>query len=69
MRDAHYPGASKLGHGGGYLYAHDYPNHYVAQQYLPDELVGTTFYHMSDNGAEKDAKAHLERIKKEGMSH
>ena len=69
LRDAHYPGASKLGHGGGYLYAHDYPNHYVAQQYLPDELVGTTFYHMSDNGAEKDAKAHLERIKKEGMSH
>lgn len=65
LRDAHYPGAGKLGHGDGYLYAHSFPNHYVKQQYLPDEFVGTTFYHMSDNGEEKTAKERLERIKRE----
>ena len=43
LRDAHYKGAAKLGHGIGYKYAHDYPDHYVKQQYLPDELLGTTF--------------------------
>jgi putative ATPase len=50
LKDAHYKGASKLGHGDGYLYAHNYPEHYVKQQYLPDELVGTTFYEPADIG-------------------
>lgn len=68
LRDAHYPGAKKLGHGMGYLYAHDYKNHYVKQQYLPDEMVGRTFYHLSENGEEKEAKARLERIRKEAES-
>ena len=44
LQDKHYGGAEKLGHGIGYKYAHDYPEHYVKQQYLPDELVGQTFY-------------------------
>lgn len=69
LRDAHYPGAKKLGHGTGYLYAHDYKNHYVEQQYLPDEMVGRTFYHLSENGKEKEAKAHLERIRREAASN
>lgn len=65
LKDAHYKGAGKLGHGQGYLYAHAFPNHYVEQQYLPDELVGHTFYELSENGEEKKMKAHLERIKRE----
>ncbi|MBG9989248.1 replication-associated recombination protein A [Aerococcaceae bacterium DSM 111176] len=44
LRDAHYSGASKLGHGVGYKYPHDYPNHHVAQQYLPDELKGREYF-------------------------
>ena len=43
LQDAHYKGAQKLGHGIGYKYAHDYPNHYVKQQYLPSEIEGTKF--------------------------
>ena len=52
LQDAHYKGAAKLGHGTGYLYAHDYPNHYVEQQYLPYELNGQEFYRPSGNGYE-----------------
>ncbi|MCQ2491759.1 MAG: AAA family ATPase [Lachnospiraceae bacterium] len=63
LRDAHYKGAAKLGHGIGYKYAHDYPNHYVDQQYLPDSLVGTTFYDPSENGYEKNIKQHMEWLK------
>lgn len=64
LKDAHYSSASKLGRGTGYKYAHDYPNHYVDQQYLPDELAGTRFYEMSDNGYEKGMRLWLERIGK-----
>ena len=53
LQDAHYGGSAKLGHGIGYQYAHDYPDHYVKQQYLPDDLVGETFYEPSDQGYEK----------------
>lgn len=63
LQDAHYKGAAKLGHGTGYLYAHDYPNHYVKQQYLPYELSGTEFYHPSGNGYEVKVKQHMKRIK------
>jgi putative ATPase len=52
LQDAHYKSAAKLGHGSGYLYAHDYPNNYVKQQYLPYELNGKEFYHPSGNGCE-----------------
>ena len=65
LQDAHYKGSSKLGHGLGYKYAHAFKNHYVKQQYLPDELVGRTFYHLSDMGYEKQLKEYLEKIKKE----
>ena len=64
LKDAHYSDASKLGRGIGYKYAHDYPNHYVDQQYLPDELAGRRFYKMSDNGYEKGMRLWLERIGK-----
>ena len=50
LQDAHYGGHEKLGRGIGYKYAHDYPNHYVEQQYLPSEILGTRFYELSDMG-------------------
>ena len=65
LQDAHYPGAGKLGHGTGYKYAHDYPNHYVEQQYLPDEVLGEKFYELSDNGYERQIKEHFKKIKGE----
>ena len=52
LKDAHYKSAEKLDRGVGYRYAHDFPHHYVAQQYLPDAIKGKKFYHMSDNGYE-----------------
>ena len=65
LQDAHYKGAAKLGHGTGYKYAHDYPNHYVEQQYLPYELNGKEFYKPSGNGYEVKIKEHMKRIKEE----
>ncbi len=67
LQDAHYKGAARLGHGTGYKYAHDYPNHYVEQQYLPDGLLGSHFYTPTDNGYEADIKNHLRRIKEEAV--
>ena len=52
LRDAHYAGAKALGHGDGYLYAHDQPHHVAAQQYLPDDLEGTQYYEPTENGHE-----------------
>ena len=63
LQDAHYGGHEKLGHGMGYKYAHDYPNHYVKQQYLPDEIRGEKFYELSDMGYEKKLKEHMKFIK------
>ncbi len=68
LQDAHYPGAGKLGHGTGYKYAHDYPNHYVEQQYLPDEVLGEKFYELSDNGYEKQIKEHFKKLKGEAKN-
>lgn len=65
LRDAHYGGSARLGHGIGYKYAHDWPNHYVRQQYLPDSLVGERFYELSDQGYEKRMKDWMERIRRE----
>ena len=59
MQDRHYSGAAALGRGLDYKYAHDYPNHYVKQQYLPDGMEGAVFYEPSDNGYEKEIKARL----------
>lgn len=63
IRDAHYKGSAKLGHGTGYQYAHDYPGHWVKQQYLPDELRTAKYYEFGDNKVEQAAKAYWERIK------
>ncbi len=63
LLDAHYKGAAKLGHGDGYLYAHDYPNHYVKQQYLPDELKDIHFYEPQDMGYEVRIKEYFKQIK------
>ena len=65
LQDAHYGGHEKLGRGIGYKYAHDYPNHYVEQQYLPSEILGTRFYELSDMGYEKELKNHMKKIKGE----
>ena len=63
LQDAHYKGSAKLGHGVGYRYAHDYPNHYVEQQYLPDEIREERFYVPSDNGYEKKIQEYFKLIK------
>ncbi|WP_258723200.1 replication-associated recombination protein A [Cellulomonas sp. NS3] len=63
LRDAHYAGAKELGHGRGYRYAHDAPHAVAAQQYLPDELVGTRYYTPSDRGFERSVTERLERIR------
>ena len=63
LQDRHYKRAAKLGHGEGYKYAHDYPKHYVKQQYLPDGMEGTVFYEPSDNGYEKQIKAYMKWLK------
>ena len=63
LRDAHYGGAEKLGHGIDYKYAHNYPNHYVKQQYMPDEILGEKFYEPDGNGYEKVINEYLEKIR------
>ena len=63
LQDSHYKGSGKLGHGLGYLYAHDYPNHYVKQQYLPDALKDERFYEPTEIGYEKKIREHLEFLK------
>ncbi|WP_069364578.1 AAA family ATPase [Salisediminibacterium beveridgei] len=63
LRDAHYKGASKLGHGDGYLYPHHYEHHYVVQQYLPDQLKGRQFFTPSANGYEKTVQKRLDYFK------
>ena len=65
LKDAHYKGSAKLGHGAGYLYPHDYPNHYVTQQYLPDALKDEVFYEPTQIGYEQTITSYLDRIKKE----
>ena len=63
LQDAHYKSADKLGHGVGYQYAHDYKNHYVKQQYMPYELDGREFYHVSGMGYEKKIREHMRALK------
>ena len=65
LQDSHYKGAGKLGHGEGYLYAHDYPKHYVRQQYLPEGMEGTVFYQPGDIGYEKEIQRHMKWLKEE----
>ncbi len=63
LQDAHYKSAAKLGHGIGYKYAHDYPDHYVEQQYLPYELNGKEFYSPTGNGYELKIRDHMKKLK------
>lgn len=65
LQDAHYKSAGKLGHGVGYKYAHDYPHHYVKQQYLPDGLEQEVFYEPSDNGHEVEIAARMKWLREE----
>ena len=65
LKDAHYKGAQKLGHGIGYKYAHDYPGHYVKQQYLPDEIKDARFYEPGVVGYEKQISEYLQKIRQD----
>lgn len=62
LQDAHYKSAEKLGHGLGYKYAHNYKNHYVKQQYLPDGLTDEVFYEPSENGYEATIREYYKKI-------
>ena len=62
LQDAHYSGHEKLGHGTGYKYANDFPNHYVEQQYLPDEILGSRFYEPTENGYEQKIREYFGKI-------
>ena len=63
LRDSHYKGSAKLGRGIGYQYAHDFPGHFVDQQYLPNEVVGERFFEPGKNGYEKDIREYLEKTR------
>ena len=62
LRDTHYRGAEQLGNGKGYQYPHDFENHYVPQQYLPDSLKDARFYMPSDEGYERNIKERRKRL-------
>ncbi|WP_345803384.1 replication-associated recombination protein A [Microbacterium sp. AZCO] len=64
LRDAHYPGAKRLGHGKGYRYPHDTEIGVVAQQYLPDELKGRRYYEPTNHGQERDVQARLDKLRR-----
>lgn len=63
LRDAHYPGAKRLGHGQGYVYPHDEPVGVAEQQYLPDVLVGTEYYQPTERGHEREIAARLAKLR------
>jgi putative ATPase len=63
LRDAHYPGAAKLGAGARYIYPHDLAEGVVTQQYPPDELVGRNYYDPSTHGAERAVTERLARLR------
>mgnify|MGYP002553865122 CR=1 FL=1 len=65
LKDAHYSGACKMGRGVEYKYPHNYPNHYVKQQYLPDGLEDSRFYEPGDLGYEVEVKNYFKKIKED----
>lgn len=67
LQDSHYKGSEKLGHGRGYLYAHDFPNHYVRQQYLPDGLTDAHFYEPTEQGYEKQIREYMKFLEENCM--
>ena len=64
LKDAHYSGSQKLGHGLTYKYPHSYPDHYIEQQYLPDNIKDRKYYEFGDNKTETLAKEYWSKIKK-----
>ncbi len=64
LRDSHYPGARGLGHGRGYRYPHDDPRGVVAQQYVPDDLIGADYYRPTEHGAERSVHERLPRLRR-----
>lgn len=65
LKDSHYGGAKNLGHGDGYMYAHAFPDHYVKQQYLPDNIKNRVYYTFGDNKTENAARDYWKKIKGE----
>ena len=65
IQDSHYGGASKLGHGQGYVYPHSFPNHYVKQNYLPHDLMGKQYYQYGDNKVETATRQYWEKVKEQ----
>ena len=65
LLDSHYKGSSKLGHGIGYKYPHNFPNHYVKQQYLPDAIKNAKYYEFGENKTEQAAKRYWDEVKNE----
>ena len=63
LQNKHFDGEDAAVKGQNYKYAHDYENHWVDQQYLPDALVGTQYYHWGENKTEQAAKAYWQRVK------
>lgn len=63
LRDSSYKGAKQLGHGKGYKYPHDFPGHWVEQQYMPEGIKSQTYYEPTDNGREKTIKERLDRLR------
>jgi putative ATPase len=68
LRDGHYKGAAKIGHGVGYDYPHNHPGNWVRQQYLPDELVGRRYYEPSSNGFEDKIRVRVNERREQGPS-
>ncbi|NUS42639.1 MAG: replication-associated recombination protein A, partial [Mycobacteriaceae bacterium] len=64
LRDGHYAGAAALGHAKGYRYPHDDPSGVLAQQYPPDDLVGTDYYHPTDHGFEREIAPRVDRLRR-----
>ncbi len=65
IQDSHYGGAEKLGHGKGYQYPHSFPNHYVKQNYMPEDLKGKQYYQFGDNKVESATAAYWKKVKEE----
>ena len=66
LKDSHYKGAAKMGRGLTYQYPHDFKNHWVAQQYLPDTIKDKQYYQYGPNKTEQAAKAYWDKIKGRG---
>ena len=64
LRDAHYPGAKRLGHGKGYVYPHDDPIGVVSQEYLPDSLRGAVYYEPTEHGNEREVSSRLAKLRR-----